>query len=73
MILTAVVDIDVDENRFVYVVLCYEDDEYTHRFYFANRDDAEVMKERWESGRSCARHLAITKQGLGEEKMDNGV
>ena len=59
--LTADIDAYLTEYNWGWNVLCYENDEYVAKFCFANKDDAEIMKERWEAGNASLRHIALKK------------
>ena len=62
--LTAEVDPYLTEYNYGFACLCYEDDEYVTKFVFAERDDAEVAKERWEAGEASLRHLALKRMEM---------
>jgi hypothetical protein len=59
--LSAIVDPHPDEISYGWNVLCFEDADYVTRFFFANRDDADTMKARWESGHASTRHMALVR------------
>ena len=48
---TAEIDPHLDENSYGYNVLCYLGEEYVGRFFRVRRDDAEEVKELYETGK----------------------
>lgn len=44
------VDILLEENRFGFMLLCFEDDDCVHEQFFLNSDDAHAMGRRFLDG-----------------------